>query len=535
MAATRRWARLLALLAVAAVVAAGCSGARREPQEQGTTTLTIAIPDDIQTLDTCCANFIRANTALAQIYDSPVIHPKVAAGEDGTMVGDAAKIEGVTFESWTASPDGRTYTIKVRKGLKFHDGSDVTAQDLAYMIERQLGTKGGGNWLMTNIAFLTKKPKVVDDSTLEITTDAASQLTMQSFYMTSSGAIDPEVVKRNATAEDPWAEKWMAKNEANGSGPYVLKEWTPDQQVVFEAFPGYWRGKAKIDRIVWKIVPSAAERVNLLRSGTVDMAEGLGTEEFQALQGAQGVKIVKAPSLNMAYVGMHNKQAPFDDQAVRQAVSYAVNYDEILQTVYRGDARRAYGPIPSGSQFSLEDQIGYKTDAAKAKDLLGSAGYTGKPVALSIDSSRAEHQQIAVRVQAALKAVGMETQIEQLTPAVFAERKAGKKLQMFVDEMLPWIDDPDYELSLTLQCGVFGNYTDYCNKDVDQIINDGWTERDAAKRKTMFEQAQRTIVEEAPMVFLAQPDFKLAMREHVQGYVHYINEIPRYYDLSIAK
>jgi len=531
---TPRWARLAVTLLAVVLAATGCSSKQRE-REQRSTTLTIAIPDDIQTLDTCCANFIRANTALAQLYDSPVIHPKAAAADGGSMTGDPSKLEGVTFESWSASPDGRTYTVKVRKGMKFHDGKEIKAQDLAYMIERQLGTKGGGNWLMTNIAFLTKKPTVIDDYTLRFTTNAPSQLTMQSFYMTSSGAIDPTVVKQHAASSDPWAEKWMAKNEANGSGPYMLKEWTPDQQVVFQAYPDYWRGKAKIDQVIWKIVPSAAERVNLLKSGTVDMAEGLGTEEFQALHGAAGVKIVKAPSLNMAYVGMNNGMAPFDNKAARQAVSYAVNYDEILQAVYHGDARRAYGPIPSGSQFSLGDKIGYSTDAAKAKQLLSSSGAAGKKVTLSIDSSRAEHQQIAVRVQAALKAIGMNVQIEQLTPAVFAERKASKKLQMFVDEMLPWIDDPDYELSLTLQCGVFGNYANYCNKQVDQIIRDGWTEQDAAKRKAMFEQAQRTIVDEAPMVFLAQPDFKLAMRDHVNGYVHYINEIPRYYDMSVSK
>jgi peptide/nickel transport system substrate-binding protein len=92
------------------------------------------------------------------------------------------------------------------------------------------------------------------------------------------------------------------------------------------------------------------------------------------------------------------------------------------------------------------------------------------------------------------------------------------------------VDDPNYVLSLTLQCEVFGNYTDYCNERVDEIIETGWTELDKEKRFKMFQEAQQIIVDEAPWVFLAQPDFHLAARENVHGYVHHLNEIVRYYD-----
>ena len=141
---------------------------------------------------------------------------------------------------------------------------------------------------------------------------------------------------------------------------------------------------------------------------------------------------------------------------------------------------------------------------------------------------------IAVRVQAALKEIGLEVEIETLQSAVFAERKTGKQLQMFVDETLAWIDDPNYSLSLTLEGGVFGNYTDYANDRVNEIIANGWAEPDAGARQAMFEEAQRLIVDDAPWVFLAQPDFKLAMSDSVEGFVLYPNEIPRFADLRPA-
>ena len=105
---------------------------------------------------------------------------------------------------------------------------------------------------------------------------------------------------------------------------------------------------------------------------------------------------------------------------------------------------------------------------------------------------------------------------------------------MFVDELLAWIDDPNYQLSLTLESGVFGNYADYSNARVDEIISDGWAEQDPAARRAIFEEAQRLISDDAPWVFLAQPDFKFAMRENVDGFVLYPNAIPRFADLRPA-
>lgn len=105
---------------------------------------------------------------------------------------------------------------------------------------------------------------------------------------------------------------------------------------------------------------------------------------------------------------------------------------------------------------------------------------------------------------------------------------------MFVDETLAWIDDPNYSMSLTLEGGVFGNYADYSNDRVNTIIAEGWLEQDPSARQAMFEEAQRLIVEDAPWVFLAQPDFKIAMRDTVGGFVLYPNEIPRFADLSPA-
>ncbi len=509
----------------------GSEATAPEPPEEELV-LTIGVPGDIETLDPCCANFIRSHEALLMMYEVPVIHPTVEQG--GAFVGEATELESRYFDSWTAHDDGLTFTIKVREGIGFADGTPITAETVRFMIDRNLNTPGGGAWLLTNIAKVTKPPTVIDEHTLELKSDQPSPMVMQSFYMSSSVAIDPAVVAEHATEEDPWATEYLSRNASNASGPYELVSRVPDQEVVFEARDDFYLGEPAYDRIIWKIIPSPAERVQLLKAGAIDFAVGLGTEEFAALEGSEGVNVLRAPSKNMAYIGMNNSIAPFDDPAVRQAVSYGVDYDDILTNVYKGDARRLWGPLPDGAATSLGDQIGYTRDVAQAEALLAGSSYDGGEVTLSIDTAKAEHQLIAVRVQAALREIGMSVEIEQLPAAVFAERKVGKELQMFVDELLAWIDDPNYSLSLSLESGVFGNYADYSNDRVDEIIAAGWLEPDADARRAIFEEAQRIIVEDAPWVFLAQPDFKIAMRDTVEGFVLYPNAIPRFADLRPA-
>ena len=491
--------------------------------------LTVGVPGDIQTLDPCCTNFIRGHEAQLIVSDTPVIHPIVE--QDGALIAVADDLAPVYFESWEESADGLTYTVKIREGVTFDDGTEVTAETVRFWVDRNLNTPGGGAWLLNNIAFITEPPEVIDRYTVQFTTNAPSPMVMQQFYMTSSVPVDPKVVEKYATEDDPWAIEHFQSNVENSSGPYRIASWLPDQEVVFEKRENYWGTERAYDKIVWKIIPSNAERVQLLSAGIIDVAIGLGTEDFAALAGVDGVVVQRFPSKNEAYVGMGNAIAPFDNVLMRQAVSYGVDYDDILNNVYKGEAQRLYGPIPNGSAFTLGSAVGYTRDVDRAKELLAEAGYDGSPVTLTIDAAKGEHELIAVRVQSHLAEIGIPVEIEVLTAAVFAERKVGKQLQMFVDELLAWIDDPNYQLSLSLQSGVFGNYADYSNDRVDEIIRDGWAEKDPAARRAMFEEAQRLITDDAPWAFLAQPDYKIALRDNIGGFALYPNEIPRLADL----
>ena len=522
-------ARGAAEAAMEAAAEAEAAAAAPEPMEEEELILTVGVPGDIQTLDPCCTNFIRGHEAQLIVSDPPVIHP--LEEQDGALVAVADELLPLYFESWEEHDDGLTYTVKIREGVTFDDGTEVTAETVRFWVDRNLNTPGGGAWLLNNIAFITEPPEVIDRYTVQFTTNAPSPMVMQQFYMTSSVPVDPKIVEKYATEDDPWAIEHFQSNVENSSGPYRIASWLPDQEVVFEKRENYWGEERAYDKIIWKIIPSNAERVQLLSAGVIDVAIGLGTEDFAALQGVDGVVVQRFPSKTAAYVGMTNSVAPFDNVLLRQAVSYGVDYEDIVTNVYKNEAQRLRGPIPNGSAFTLGDQIGYDRDVDRARELLAESGYDGTPVTLSIDAAKGEHELIAVRVQSHLAEIGIDVEIEVLTAAIFAERKVNNELQMFVDEWLAWIDDPNYQLSLSWQSGVFGNYVDYSDERVDEIIRDGWGERDPAARLAMFQEAQRIISDDAPWAFLAQPDYKIALRDNIGGFALYPNEIPRLADL----
>src|SRR5690606_19414288 len=136
---------------------------------------------------------------------------------------------------------------------------------------------------------------------------------------------------------DPWATEWKAKNEA-ASGEYYVERHRPGVETVLRAHPDYWGGKPYFERVVLKVVPSSANRALLLQRGSVHIARDLSIDEIESLRDAPGVKVVSAPTRDQYHLGLNNKKGPFKDPKVRQALSYAVPYEEIVKNVFKDEA-----------------------------------------------------------------------------------------------------------------------------------------------------------------------------------------------------
>lgn len=347
--------------------------------------------------------------------------------------------------------------------------------------------------------------------------------------LSNSTPVNPALVEENSTEEDPWATEWLQQNTA-GAGPYQLESWTPGVEIVLTANENYWRGAPDIERVEMKVIPSVSDRMMLLASESLDLIEKLSAEEIDSVSRIPGLQVVSIPSTVSLELIMNNTQEPFNDVRVRQAMAYTIPYDDIITSVFFDRAQRAAGPIPVGFPEHNPGDYPYDQDLDQARALLEEAGYAdGFEIDLEIDSGNPDHEAVAVLVRAALEEIGVSATIQKLTPAVFAERRATNQMAFFLNDNAWWVDDPSYPLLLGYTTGAFFNYPGYSDPELDQQIADAAAELDEAQRSEMLAAIQQKIIEDVPQVWIAHPNFNLAMRENVSGYVHFNDQMVRYY------
>jgi peptide/nickel transport system substrate-binding protein len=528
----RRSSLVVCSLALLVALAAASATASRSGTVMSAdkTTLVVAVPDDVATLDPLFAATPRSTEVIMNAYD-PLMGYGLRNLPGGLRIWDTRKISGLALASMRVGKDGKTWTLTVRRGVKFPSGNEVTAETVKYMFERNFGVKGSGGAFMYQ--FMGRIPAVTSvrqtgPMTLQVKTQTPNPLLPRIFALSNSVPFDQQLLKERG-GNDPYASAWVSRNTA-GAGPYQLRSWTPGSQIVLEANPNYWQGAPAIKSVVMRVVPSAANRMLLLRRGVVDVAERLSAQEIKSLRGASGVRIVSVPSTNTTQLVMNVRTEPFDDVRVRRAIANAVPYAGIIRSVFDRRAQRSTGPVPVGFPLRLAKGYPYSNqNLNRAKQLLAQADKaSGMRVTLQINSGNPDHEAVAVLIRDALGRVGITTSIQKLTPAVFAERLAKRQLGFFLNDTLWWVDDPSYALTLGYTCDAFFNYGAYCNKAVDNLIAQAGRTLSATKRSALFARAQRQIIADAPVVWVAQPNFNLATRINVSGYAHFPDEMVRF-------
>lgn len=497
-------------------------------------TLIVGIPDDAATFDMLFATTPRSTQVIMNAYE-PLMTYALKDVDDGLRQWDSNNVEGAVLESMTLDADGLTWTLKVREGMTFPSGAAINAETVKFMFERNFGVEGSGGAFIysfvgriSNIEAVT----VIDDYTLEVTTDQPNPLLPRIFVLSNSTPVDPTLIRANATDTDLWASEWM-KQHTNGSGPYRLERWTPGVEIVLQANEQYWRGKPAIDRVEMRVIPSTADRMMLLAAQSIDVVEKLSAEEIEAVSRIPGLKVVSIPSTTSLELAMNNAIAPFDDVRVRQAIAYAIPYDDIIESVYFNRAQKSAGPVPVGFPDHNPGDYPYQQDMEQVRRLLATAGYAdGFDINLELDSGNPDNEAVAVLIKAALEEIGVKVTIQKLTPAVFAEKRAEKRMAFFLNENIWWVDAATYPLQLAYVTGAFFNYPNYADEALDQQIAAAAAELDSDKRSAMLAEIQHKIIADVPLVWIAQPNFNLAMRENINGYVHFNDQLVRYYYLD---
>ncbi len=530
-----RTAGVVAFVLVGACTSAPIAAAPTElPKEK---ILVVAVDGDVDTFDPCCTVGSKTSqTTIQNTFDQLTQYAQVEKTlPDGQkyLTVDTSKIMGMLAESW--EQDGKVVTFRLRKGLKFHNGNPITAQVVVDGYKRIFEQQGMSSFLLT-MGSVTKPDQfaALDDLTVKMTMTTENNLVNLNNVMHNTSTVDPLEVQAHKTDTDPWAGAFFKKTLATGSGPFSLEEYVAGDRIVLKAWDAYPAGRAKLDKVIIKVIPDAAQRVLLLKRGEVDMIMVPPIKDLADLAKDPNIKVVSVPSNDNRMVEMNNAIAPFDNKLVRQAVAYAVPYDTLLKEVWMGYAQPLRSPIASGTPTSDFSFWKYNTDLEKAKAKLAEAGFPNgeglPPIKFSIRIGAEEDERAAVFIQDSLAKIGMKVDIEKLAFAAFQEQEAKRSLQFWIDTWLSWVNDPYYHLSWIYSSTSPLVYTNYKNEEVDSLITKftlwggSQEERDAASRRI-----QELIVDDAPIVYLLAPNFNVAMRSNVSGYVYFNDELNRYY------
>jgi len=501
------WMRAVVPVVVAALLAAPlpAGSAQATPQD----VLIFGSTSDVETMDPQVTVDNIAWRAIYYCYDRLV-----------QLKGGTTEVAPQLAESWTISPDGKTFTFRLRRGVKFTDGTPLDAKAVQFSFTRLLKMGKGAAGLWDGILDASGIT-VVNPTTIRFTLKTPFAPFLGSLATDQASIVSPGVMKHETGGD--MGQAWLAGNSA-GSGPFRLKEWRRGERLVLERNPIYWGRKPALRQVIIRNIPDPAVLRDLLERGEVDMGETLTDDQLDALKGKPGITVFEAPSFLVTYLYLNNKNPYLSKVKVRQAISYAIDYAGIIRGVKKGRAVQMRGPIPQGMAGHDKTVFQYTRNVARARQLLAEAGYPqGFELGLLIDPGIREWADIATIVQANLAEVGIKVKIEG-----FARPTMRAKLDKADFDMATGFWTPDYPDAdmftwfwfYSKNGGLAGNRSFYVNPQMDRLVVAQRQETDPAKRLALFRQIQKIAVEDAVYVYLHQAIYRIPMRERVQGYVY---------------
>lgn len=457
---------------------------------------------------------------------------------DGTYVMQSKGYQPVVPQlatSWTVSPNKKTITINLRKGVKNHLGHTFAAKDVRYTIDRLLGLKGTGQFYLGGIG-ITKPSNlvVINPYKIQFKLDFPAVLFFKMMAIPHLGIADSVEYSKNKKGNDPWATAWAHTHNV-GWGPYYITQNQQGVQVVLKRDPNYWGKKPAVENIIVREVPESSNRLALLKGGAVDVVSYLQPRERMSLKTDPNVKIVSfAPAQTHSILYMTTSTKPFDNKLVRQAVCYALPYGDIVKTVGLGTARQQKSPLPANYEFYAPHLSPYKTNLDKAKALLKQAGFPkGFSTSIGFSNDDPTVEQQASIVQSALAKIGIKASLLKQPFATYTQNWLGLKYQMGMMYEGAFIPDYTYALNLWYSGPKkknFLDFTDYNNARVNSWLNQARSTFDQGKRSKLATSIQKQILDDAPICYLVEPGVHLPARKNVGG-VNYWTYSAQHFDL----
>lgn len=480
-------------------------------------TLIVAGPRTPESLELEYPSTEAVQEARKNVYERLLAY-EIKPDKDGIQLEDFTKLTGALAESWEVSPDRTSITFKLAKATS-HAGNTLSADDVMWTFQRGWELKGTFYWYMHQMLKIQDFSafQKVDDRTVKVQLPGPSPLIERLWVNSDLGIIDATEVKKHLSTEDPWGAKWLSTHTASYS-PYRVTSFNPGTEVVYEANLQYYRGEPKLKKIIFREIPTSANRVAALQGGSIDIAEWLLPRELNLLSKAPGVTISKVFGNYIHRVDLNNTTGPFTDKRVRQALNYLVPRDQIAQSVYFGTARPTKSPVSEIYPGYTGEYFTYTEDLEKAKALLAEAGYAdGFKTELGYRTGDGIEEQIAIILKTSFARVGIDVQLSKLPSSTLVERYTSGTIPAYFLRDMAIVPDAAYVTNLWLNSQSMVDFSRYRNAEVDKLIDKNLTATDEAARIADMKKVQQMVVEDAPWVFLFNPGYQLAMRANIKG------------------
>ncbi|SHH39898.1 ABC transporter substrate-binding protein [Tepidibacter thalassicus] len=493
---------LVLVLSIAMIVAltTGCSSTNNKAEEkEGTKEKTLIYGS--------AADYTRINPALDEHAE---IHKLIFTGltkhnEKNEVVPDLA-------ESWNFDESTNTYTFKLKKGVKWHDGKEFTADDVKFTIEAIKDPKNNSE-IATNYEEI-KDVEVVDKYTVKLHLDKPCVPILD--YL-SVGMLPKHLLEGKDLNNDSFNQNPI------GTGPYKLDKWEMGQYIQLKANEDYYNGKPKIDKVVFKIILDEKTRAMQLKSGEIDLAQ-LEPKDISVFDDVEGIKLYKEKTADYRGVMYNFRKDLFKDKAVIKALSYAVNRQEIVDSVLNGMGKVAYSPLQMGP-YNNENVEKYKFNIEKAKQILTEDGWklgtdgilekNGKKLSFKLTCFEGDPVRINMAnvVSQQFKQIGVDAKVDIQSEIDW------DNLDAF---LIGWgspfdPDDHTYKVFHSSQIETGMNLNAYSNSKVDELLYKARTTLKDEERKVYYMEFQKELALDPPFTFLAYIDAVYGAKENIVG------------------
>lgn len=453
---------------------------------------------------------------------------------------EGTQVEPSLAESWTVSSDGLVWTFKLRKGVKFHDGTPLDAAAAEFSFLRQFDKKHPYHQGAFEYAEFTlesvKSIQAVGADSLRFTLKAPNASFLAMLAMFSNAVSSPTAIKK-------YGKDYF--KHPTGTGPFKFVEWVQKDHVTYEANKNYWAGRPCVDRLIVRGIPDNTVRLLEMEKGTVHIMDQTNPPDYARIRKNPSLVLFTGPGLNTGYIAMNTQKEPFNDVRVRRAVNYAVNKPAIIRAFYEGIGTPAVNPMPP-TIWGYNDAVkGYEYNPEKAKQLLNEAGYPNGITTELWWPNRArpyltQPQKIAEALQQQLAKGGIRAKLVTYEWGTYLSKTRSGEHPMAI---LGWTGDngdPDNFLYVLLdsdntKVGTASNIAFYRSAAVHNLLIKAQRVSDQAQRAVLYRQAQQLIFQDAPWVPLVHAGRVAAYRKEVQNFFPHPLDIRWFFRVWLAK